>query len=657
MKHTSHIFLFILCLAASISYAQLPSYLPTNGLVAWYPFNGNANDESGNANNGAVNGAVLTTDRFSNSNSAYDFNGLNNEILIQHNDILNTLPITASCWFKSNTPQQNKMLINKYVCQSYNGYSFQLTVNRPSAFYFSNLSSHYFDNPLDENYLDFNDDTWHHALWIINENEIKIYCDGVIIYYSNSSGPLASTTTNAPLRFGSYAQGICAGSPQNFFYKGQIDDIAIYNRALNEAEVSVLYTSTATNTGGGTTTTTPAPPGNPYQAEVRNDSGEVLANANVNVRFTLHELTASGAVSYQETHALSTNELGLFAATIGSGMATQGTFGGINWSQTTKFLQVEVDAGSGYITMGNQQLMSVPYALYAANSQPGLQGPAGMDGTQGPIGLTGQQGPQGEQGPQGPAGAAGISGQPGANGLNSLIKTTSEQPGINCLNGGIKLENGLDINSNNILDQNEIIQSTTQYICNAAGFNSGGISTSRIVYFMDPGSFNWQVPEGITKLWVKCLGGGGAGGNGINCVGGSGGSGGYAEGLIEVFPSSILNINVGSAGVAGTSPSAGGFSSVDNLIIGGGGQPGGPGQWYGSGANGAGGIASGLNCFLLNGTPGGSAQCTISNPGIPQISMPYPTLDNSRRFYGMGGGSPTNAQGASGVSGYVIITY
>ncbi|MFN5619669.1 MAG: FISUMP domain-containing protein, partial [Flavobacteriales bacterium] len=146
---------------------------------------------------------------------------------------------------------------------------------------------------------------------------------------------------------------------------------------------------------GGTTNTTPAPPGIPYQAEVRNDSGEVLANANVNVRFTLHELTANGTVSYQETHAITTNELGLFAATIGAGTATQGTFASINWSQTTKFLQVEVDAENGYVTMGNQQLMSVPYALYAAN---GPAGPQGLAGPQGPAGIDGAPGPQGPAG-------------------------------------------------------------------------------------------------------------------------------------------------------------------------------------------------------------------------------------------------------------------
>jgi hypothetical protein len=47
-------------------FAQVPSYVPSNGLVGYWPFNGNANDESGTGNNGTVNGAVLTTDRFGN---------------------------------------------------------------------------------------------------------------------------------------------------------------------------------------------------------------------------------------------------------------------------------------------------------------------------------------------------------------------------------------------------------------------------------------------------------------------------------------------------------------------------------------------------------------------------------------------------------------
>ena len=57
------------------TFSQIPNYVPANGLVGWWPFNGNANDESGNGNHGTVNGATLTQDRFGNANMAYGFDG------------------------------------------------------------------------------------------------------------------------------------------------------------------------------------------------------------------------------------------------------------------------------------------------------------------------------------------------------------------------------------------------------------------------------------------------------------------------------------------------------------------------------------------------------------------------------------------------------
>jgi hypothetical protein len=80
--------------------AQVPNYVPTNGLVGYWPFNGNANDESGNGNNGTVNGATLTTDRNGNGNSAYYFNGGGNYITIPYSSSIAVQGgITISCWF------------------------------------------------------------------------------------------------------------------------------------------------------------------------------------------------------------------------------------------------------------------------------------------------------------------------------------------------------------------------------------------------------------------------------------------------------------------------------------------------------------------------------------------------------------------------------
>jgi hypothetical protein len=172
-----------------------------------------------------------------------------------------------------------------------------------------------------------------------------------------------------------------------------------------------------------------------YQAVVRNSSGSILDSQQVTTRFTIRDGSASGAVVYQETQPLTTNHFGLVTHAIGTGTVVSGTFAGISWGTGTKWLQVEVDFGSGYVDMGTSQLLSVPYALYAANSQAGATGPqgptgangndgnagatgpAGTNGLQGPTGATGAVGNDGVTGPQGPTGANGATGSAGVNGL------------------------------------------------------------------------------------------------------------------------------------------------------------------------------------------------------------------------------------------------
>jgi hypothetical protein len=73
-----------LLFATNVFGQNLPSYLPKDGLVGWWPFNGNANDESGNGKNGLVYGAKLNLDRNGNSNSAYDLDGTNKIVTVIH---------------------------------------------------------------------------------------------------------------------------------------------------------------------------------------------------------------------------------------------------------------------------------------------------------------------------------------------------------------------------------------------------------------------------------------------------------------------------------------------------------------------------------------------------------------------------------------------
>ena len=109
--------LFFILFVRFLSFSQIPNYVPTNGLVGWWPFTGNANDLSGNGNNGTVNGATLTTDRFGSPNCAYLFNG-NSNIVVPYNQ--NQTIIGAGTWslwvnaslFPNNGNQSH--LISKY---------------------------------------------------------------------------------------------------------------------------------------------------------------------------------------------------------------------------------------------------------------------------------------------------------------------------------------------------------------------------------------------------------------------------------------------------------------------------------------------------------------------------------------------------------------
>lgn len=107
-----------------------------------------------------------------------------------------------------------------------------------------------------------------------------------------------------------------------------------------------------------------------YQGVARDAGGNILANQTISVQFSLHDASPTGTIEYQETHALTTNQFGLFNTAVGSGTVVSGSFSAIDWGSASKYLQVELDpaGGSSYVDMGTSQLLSVPYALYAETS-------------------------------------------------------------------------------------------------------------------------------------------------------------------------------------------------------------------------------------------------------------------------------------------------
>jgi hypothetical protein len=154
-----------------------------------------------------------------------------------------------------------------------------------------------------------------------------------------------------------------------------------------------------------------------YQAVARDASGNPLPDSTtVNLRFTIHYGSANGTTVYQETQATITNQFGLLTAQVGNGLVVQGSFSGINWGSNTEYLEVEISInGGGYNNMGAAQLISVPYALYAANSGGGATGTTGVTGATGIAGMNG--GATGATGMTGAIGATGITGATGTTGV------------------------------------------------------------------------------------------------------------------------------------------------------------------------------------------------------------------------------------------------
>ena len=161
-----------------------------------------------------------------------------------------------------------------------------------------------------------------------------------------------------------------------------------------------------------------------FQAVVRNGSNALLTTAPVGMKISILQGSSSGTPVYVETQTPTTNSNGLVSLEIGSGTIVTGIFSGINWANGPYFIKTETDlsGGNSYSITGTSELMSVPFALFSANSTAGpqgiqgLTGATGSQGIQGLTGLTGATGTAGTNGTNGATGAQGIQGLTGATG-------------------------------------------------------------------------------------------------------------------------------------------------------------------------------------------------------------------------------------------------
>ena len=225
-----------LLLIAVISFSQIP----TDNLRAYYPFNGNADDESTYSHDGAVNGATLSSDRFGNEESCYEFDGVDDFIKVLHSADLNfdasTGTYSINFWFRSGNPV--KTAFTAYIIQKDSsgagGFPFHFDVSETGGLAYpqfrargntttttSGLAPVWFDGD------------WHMATMIITATDFHVYMDG--LHSSTISISLPPSGANmADVTFGAGTDGIVP-------YWGGLDDIRMYADELTACEIWALY--------------------------------------------------------------------------------------------------------------------------------------------------------------------------------------------------------------------------------------------------------------------------------------------------------------------------------------------------------------------------------------------------------------------------------
>lgn len=226
--------LFLLLL--STSWAQIPSYVPVYGLLSYFPFDGNGNDASANANHLTNYGAVPTTDRFNNANAAYSFNG-SSQYFIRNTPSFIFNPnstFTVSLWHNRN----NSSVVGIPIMHATNAAgnfiwifqtgatNMQFGTNKQQAAWFWAQSTS-------------TTNVWTHIVMVYNAGVMTLYKDNVLVATTNFTHT-AVTSTTLPLYVG-------RGIGGNYF-DGKIDDIGIWNRCLTTCEINDLFNASNTLT-------------------------------------------------------------------------------------------------------------------------------------------------------------------------------------------------------------------------------------------------------------------------------------------------------------------------------------------------------------------------------------------------------------------------
>lgn len=203
-----------------------PSSTLTNCLIAYYPFNGNTNDESGNNNNGVATGGSFATDKNGNANKAYSFNG-SDFIRVPNSSSLSGVSdgFSITAWV------YNENQLVSVVCKAaYNGPTMQFRFFSDAVIFFANNGKA----------ADFNSalnpiNTWKHIAVTSDGTTARYYLNGSLVNTMTLHGDASANDHTTDMYIGADTHGVTE------FHKGKLDEIRIYCRVLSDVEVLQLY--------------------------------------------------------------------------------------------------------------------------------------------------------------------------------------------------------------------------------------------------------------------------------------------------------------------------------------------------------------------------------------------------------------------------------
>ena len=217
MKHTLTLFAFVTLISSG--YAQVPEYVPVDGLLGWYPFNGNAQDESGNEKHGQSDGAVLASDRFEAESSAFMFDG-SSSIVLPDVEVSNSF--SSSFWLLADASSDQ----SDAVVDGSSG-NFIRIVNEVDESWQFGANSICSGNPYSQDGFALGD--WVHGAVVFDGDSISFFLNGT---FTNS---LPDCSDYWKLQFIGFADNGSHG------FDGIIDDVGFWNRGLTVEEISTLY--------------------------------------------------------------------------------------------------------------------------------------------------------------------------------------------------------------------------------------------------------------------------------------------------------------------------------------------------------------------------------------------------------------------------------